>query len=264
MIKTTNFFVISNYNTDPTYLLKYCQNYIVYDQSDIEIFDIEKTKLNFERTKHSGHNITDYFKFFIEHYDNLPEFICLIKGNIIGRHLTKEYFDKVYNNNYYTFLYEDNKNPINYKKNVFYKISESEFLEINNSWYVSRHPHKYFINFNDLLKFIYKSPILPKYCLFAPGACYIVSKFQVKKNSKEFYLNLNKILSYTLIPKFPSEAHQIERMLHLIFTCNYEVNEHMNDLKSFDIELNKFIIKNPPNLKMNKIEFIKKVISKFY
>ena len=31
MRKTDNFFVISNYNTDPSYLIDYCNDYIVYD-----------------------------------------------------------------------------------------------------------------------------------------------------------------------------------------------------------------------------------------
>ena len=112
MRKTDNFFVISNYNTDPSYLIDYCNDYIVYDQSEIKLFDIKKTDLKFERTIHTGHNITDYFKFFIDKYNDLPEFVVLLKGNIINRHLSKEYFERVYNNKYYTFLYEDNLNPI--------------------------------------------------------------------------------------------------------------------------------------------------------
>jgi hypothetical protein len=87
------------------------------------------------------------------------------------------------------------------------------------------------------LKFIYKDPLLPEYCCYSPGACYIVSKHQVLKNTKEFYLNLNKIISYTLDPKFPSEAHQIERMMHIIFSSSYVTYGYMNDLTLFDNEL---------------------------
>ena len=79
----------------------------------------------------------------------------------------------------------------------------------------------------------------PEYCLFAPGACYIVLKEQVLLHSKAFYQNLNKIITYGLNPSFPSEAHQIERLLPIIFSANYIENEWMNDLEQFDIKIDK-------------------------
>jgi len=241
--KTDNFFVISNYNTDPSYLLAYCNNYIVYDQSEKEKYDIENSGLKYERTKHSGHNISDYFKFFIDHYDDLPQTMALIKGNIIDRHLTRSFFERVYNNKYYTFLFYDEKvlaEPARYNLS-----SENEFLETNTSWYVPFHPARYFNDYNKLLRFIYKDPLIPKYCLFSPGACYIVTREQVLKNSKEFYINLSKILSYTLEPKFPSEAHQVERMMHTIYTSNYPVHDHMNNLDAFDKALELHVLNDP-------------------
>jgi len=264
MKKTDNFFIISNYKTDPRYLLEYCNNYLICDQSeDDEIRKILK-ETNYIETKHTGHNITDYFKFFVDNYDNLPEFMALVKGNIIGRHVSKEFFDRAYNNKYYTFLYNDRNSWDKINKNVFFLSQENEFLEINNSWYIPLHPHKYFSNFNDLLKFIYKDPIAPEYCCFAPGACYIVSKQNVLKNSKEFYINLCKIMNYTLEPKFPSEAHQIERMLHIIFTSNYEVYNYMNDENLFDQEIqNRELIFSNISLSSNKEGFLKKLNSKF-
>lgn len=251
MEKTDNFFLISSYNCNPQYLLDYCQNYIIYDRSDIKDYENEIAKLgNVYRVENTGHSITDYFKFFAEHYNKLPDNIELLKANIIGRHVSKDFFERVYNNKYYTFLYEDNEKKKKSKKNIFFQTSENEFLEINNSWYVPYHPHRFFKSYNQLLKFIYQDPILPEYCLFAPGACYIISKHQILKNTKEFYLNLNKIISYTLKPKFPSEAHQVERMLHTIFTCNYNVNDYMNDTDKFDIALQDHLERN-----MEEIEF---------
>jgi len=131
MKKTDNFFLISSYNCNPGYLLEYCNNYIIYDRSDIDSFkdDISKLK-NVVRVDNTGHSISDYFKFFIENYDTLPEYIVLLKSNIVGRHTTKEFFDRVYDNKYYTFLYEDNKNPIKYKKNVFFYIQNQNILNI--------------------------------------------------------------------------------------------------------------------------------------
>lgn len=232
--KTDNFFIISNYKQNPLYLLEYCKDYLICDQSeDDEIRKLLKGK-NYIETPHTGHNISDYFKFFIDNYESLPEIMVLLKGNIIGRYVSKEFFNRVYDNKYYTFLYNNIDLCEKINQGVYLLAVENQYLEINNSWYVPLHPHKYFDNFNSLLKFIYKNPLLPEYCLFSPGACYIVSKYQVLNNSKTFYKNLNKIMSYTLDPKLPSEAHQIERMLHIIFSSNYEVNKYMNDEYSFD------------------------------
>ena len=234
MKKTDNYFIISNYKQDPRYLLEYCNNYLICDQSeDNDIRNILKGTKYIE-TQHTGHNITDYFKFFIDNYDSLPEFMVLLKSNIIERHVSKKFFNRVYDNKYYTFLYDDKNKWDKINRDRYFLSVENQYLEINNSWYVSIHPHKYFDNFNNLLSFIYKKPLLPEYCLFSPGACYIVSKHQVLKNSRAFYKNINKIMSYTLEPRFPSEAHQIERMLHIIFSSSYEVNEYMNDEYLFD------------------------------
>jgi hypothetical protein len=73
--------------------------------------------------------------------------------------------------------------------------------------------------------------------MFASGACYIVRKEQILRHSKAFYINLNKIMNYALDPSFPSEAHQMERILPIIFTSLSEENEWMNDEKQFDAKL---------------------------
>ncbi|MGI0011447.1 MAG: hypothetical protein ACREAE_08615, partial [Nitrosopumilaceae archaeon] len=78
---------------------------------------------------------------------------------------------------------------------------------------------------------------------------------QVLKNSCQFYKNLLKIISYTKpVNPFPSEAHQVEWMCHLIYTSNYEVQDYMNGDIEFDEALLKskekisnLISKNPPN-----------------
>ena len=149
---TDTFFLISNYNTDPSYLLEYCEDYIIYDQSDKSLFDIEQTKLKFVKSQHTGHNISDYFQFFIDNYDNLPDHIALLKGNIIGRHVSLEYFKRVYQNKYFTYLYNDINIATNGKS--YFLLTESEFVELNDSWYSRYHPTRYFSNYNDLLKFI--------------------------------------------------------------------------------------------------------------
>jgi hypothetical protein len=249
--KTDNFFVIHNFNTVPTNLLEYCENYVIYDCStDSKIKDkLHELKYNVIDIENTGHNITTYFSYFADNYDKLPEVMCLLKGNMIGRHCSKEFFDQVYDNKTFTFLYDEKQYWDKFAKfkengeknepdNTFLAM-ENVYVEKNDSWYVesSNHPKKYFNDADDLLRFIYKKPMIPQYFMFASGACYIVRKEQVLRHSREFYINLNKILNYALDPSFPSEAHQIERILPIIFTSLSEENEWMNDEKMFEDKL---------------------------
>lgn len=238
MKKTSTFFIISNYNTDPEQYLKYCEDYLIYDQSpDVEIREglrHKYSKISF--VENTGHNISDYFRYFIDHYESLPQYMMLAKGNMIGRHVTLEYFERVYDNKCYTSLYDD-RSWLD-KRGIAYQLYDGAFLEINNAWYASAKSHKYFKSYNELLSFVFKHPIIPHWLLFSPGACYIVSREQVLKYPKEFYENLKFLVSYTY---FPSEAYHVERMLNVIFSANYEINPYMKDVSAFHEELTKHV-----------------------
>lgn len=251
MNKTKNFFVIHNFNTVPEELLELCEDYIIYDCStEKEIKDkLHNMNLRIKDVENTGHNITSYFSFFDEYYDNLPEVICLLKGNMIGRHCSKEFFEQMYDNKNFTFLYDEKQywkqfskfNENNQKNEIgnTFLAMENVYVEKNDSWYVEseNHPKKYFNDVDDLLRFIYKNPMIPQYCMFSPGACFIVRREQVLRHSREFYRNLNKIMNYGMSPSFPSEAHQIERILPIIFTSLCEVNEWMSDEEEFEKKL---------------------------
>ena len=167
--------------------------------------------------------------------------MMLAKGNMIGRHLTQEFFDQVYDNKYYTFLHNDRGYAD--QCGVAYQLYDGAFLEFNNSWYALTKTHKYFTNFNDLLAFIFIHPIIPEWLLFSPGACYIISREQVKKYPKVFYENLKELVSYTY---FPSEAYQVERMMHIIFSANYQLNDCMLDRTVFKNKIEEFSQKYTP------------------
>lgn len=251
MQKTKNFFLIHNFNTVPTELTDMCEDYVIYDcSSQPEVKEqLHNMGLKVKDIPNTGHNITSYFSYFAENYDNLPEVICLLKGNMIGRHCSKEFFEQVYDNKSFTFLYDEKQYWDKYAKftadgqknepGMTFLGMENVYIEKNNSWYVesSNHPKKYFNDVDDLLRFIYKKPMIPQYCMFSPGACFIVRREQILKHSREFYLNLNKLMDYGVAPNFPSEAHQIERILPIIFTSLCEVNEWMNDEKAFEEKL---------------------------
>lgn len=254
MKKTDNFFLIHNFNTVPEELLSYCRDYLVVDASTDERIPglMEEKGIRFIQVENTGHNITTYFDFFGEQFDTLPQVMCICKGNMLGRHCSREYFDRVYNNRYFTYLYEDRESRARFAKkgscgrgqdlplsDISSLVSECQYIEENTSWYVDspNHPHRYFDDFDELLRFIYKDPVIPRYCLFSPGACYILRREQVRKHSPAFYRNLNKLMNYGLDPSFPSEAHMIERMLPVIFEASYEENEWMQDEAAFDRKL---------------------------
>ena len=251
MKKTDNFFVIHNFNTVPTGLLSYCKDYVIYDCSTDNAVkaQLKNMKLNIKEVENTGHNITSYFSFFAENYDNLPEVMCLLKGNMIGRHCSKAFFDCVYDDKSFTFLYDEkqywdrfSKYQENGEQNVAgntFIAMENVYVEKNDSWYVEseNHPKKYFNDVDDLLRFIYKKPMIPQYLMFSSGACYIVRREQILRHSREFYLNLNKIMNYGMSPGFPSEAHQVERILPILFNSFCEVQDYMNDEAAFEAKL---------------------------
>lgn len=240
MKKTSTFFVIHNFNTVPTELLEYCENYIIYDASIEDGIEeqLKEKNLSYIKIPNTGHNLSTYFRFFQEYYDELPDVMCLTKGHMVGRHCSKEFFSRVYQNKYFTYLYED-KAHSSKVDGVRFLTMENQYLEINNSWYVGSksHPHRYFVELNDLLNFIYEQPLLPQYVTFSPGGCYIVLREQVLKHSKNFYQNMNKIMTYGLDPNFPVEAHMVERILPIIFEANYKENPWMNIESEFDKKL---------------------------
>ena len=256
--KSHTFFLIHNYNTVPDNLLKYCEDYLIVDASDDgrTAAELDEGRYRVRHVSNTGHNLTTYFSFFAEQYETLPEVILLAKGNLIGRHVSEEYFQRVYQNTWFTYLYEEKHMRPRYSKPtaetlrknggkdpsagcIASLVSENQYLELNSSWYMGseNHPRRYFSDYDELLMFIYRDPVIPKNILFSPGGCYIVRREQILLHSPVFYRNLNKIMNYTLEPGFPAEAFMIERMLPTILEQRYEVNEWMESETEFDRKL---------------------------
>lgn len=228
--KSQAFFVISNFNTNPFLVAKYSKDFIIYDQSNKVIQD-ELKSLRDKRiifSDHVGHNLQDYLNYIIDNYENLPPLIAFVKGNIIERHINKEAWQKIYRNLYYTFLYSD-RTLRDVRKKQFSTFL-GDFCEVNSSWFVWHSSHRYFINYNNFLNFIYVDPIIPQYVQFSPGGCYIVEKERIIKNPKSLYIGLKKIISYQF---FPSEAWLLERFLHTLFTANYDFHPYVLNEKEF-------------------------------
>ena len=271
-----NFLCISNYFNDLDWLLEYNNPHVIYHKTWNGVFeDIKGLKViqpleleekyptfNIKNGSQNGYNIYDYLSFIIENYENLPDVTAFIKGNLIGRHISKVIFDKLIHNKYFTCI-EDwkshDKKQRSLQNNYAMFSCDGGWMEKNTDWYLNRPNQtiKFFNSYNQFLSFCFKDPVYPKYIRFPPGANFIVPKENILKYQKIFYQNLIKFVEYS---RLPSEAHILERALYTIWNCNFEVSESMkqpldsNNLPSpeklgftprrFALKLRQFLLKN--------------------
>lgn len=214
-----NFLVVSNHNHDVGWVKDYTTNYLVYDRSDTDnnAKKLDPTKVR--RSPNIGYNLYDYFTFIIDHYDNLPDTTLFVKGNIFPRHITKEYFDRVANNEYFTPLEDYHMHKEKWPAGLF--SSDGGFSQRNDDQYLKTQSLRYFFSYNDFIRFCFKNPLIPRYIRFAPGANYIVPKANILKLPKQVYENLRTFISYCPLP---GEAHIIERALYTLWTAPFTLN----------------------------------------
>jgi hypothetical protein len=216
-----NFLVISNYGWDISWVPEYTDNYLIYDRSDTPVFpkNIDMTKVI--KSPNVGYNSYDYFRFIVDNYDNLPDVTIFAKGHCFPRHVSQVYFDRVMNNDRFTPLMDETQHkpemPVSYIKDGLYH-------EINNSWYFNNWGSKYFVNYNDFLRYVYKNPLIPDYVTFAPGGDHIVPRENILKLPKRLYENMMVFMSHC---REPVETHMIERACYTLWTSDQEFNETM-------------------------------------
>jgi hypothetical protein len=226
--------VISNFNTDPAYLLEVSNEFVIYDQSDDENIQMLLRKLSESKpgkvrfTENLGHNLVNILDFIIENYDCLPEKIAFLKGNIVPRHCTLQFLKESIDKDFYSYLWDQEK--VNDQANIQYILQPGHFLEINNSWYVWDSPHKYFTSLDEFLKFLFADYRHAQFMHFAPGGNYLVEANRIRKNPIALYQGLRNIIGYTWRP---AEAFMLERCLPLIFNRTHKLNAHCYDLESF-------------------------------
>ena len=238
-----NFICLSSFNNNLDWFKDFNHPHIIYDKCSEGVkktknfpYDISPTNLkkkypnfNISKGELGGYNINEYLRFIINNYDNLPQNIAFIKGNIINRHVSRPFLEKVIDNKYFTSI-EEWKEFHPKKYNLFtrssYISSEGGWVEINNNWYLNKkkHPNKFFNNFNTFMSFIFKSYINPKYIRFCPGANYIVPKSHILKYDLVFYRNLKFLIDYD---QLSGESHILERALFSIWNSEYSVSDIM-------------------------------------
>ena len=247
--------IISNFNLKvPNFLLNQGMEYIIYDQSNQNKYrEYNKNLKGYYQSKHTGHNLSDYFRYIVDNYDNLPEIIRFIKGNIVPRHCDEKYFLANIKNNFFTGLYNDKIKD----KLIFSKIQPGVVIESNViNIFRGTKECRYFRTCNGLLNFLFESPINSIFIPFIPGGCFIVEKERILRYPKSFYKLLYFLVSYT---HFPQEAYIVERLLFVIFNGNYQLVNDPKILLENIINSDSFL----DNLKINKKLVILFKLSKF-
>jgi len=186
--------VVARYNEDVSWTRQF-DNVIIYNKGD-ELVGYDKViKLD-----NVGRECHTYYKHICDNYDNLNEYTVFLQGDpsdhcrnftrIINRHIR-------------------NKNL-----NI-----DFEFINgtINSKLEGCRH-HKG-LQMVDLYEKIFGERVEKGDLKFGAGAQFIVSKKNILKNAKEFYLNIVTILGYSICPR---EAYEIERLHGCIFSTDYK------------------------------------------
>ncbi len=238
-----NFLVISNFNRDLRWIPKFTDNYVIYDRSTNPTFPATVDRRKIIKSPNVGYNTYDYFTYIIDNYDKLPDCTIFAKSWSFPRHVRKEYFVRVMNNECFTPLEDWKMHQTRWPKSFF--SPEGGFCEINNSWYFKHLKHKYFNNYNDFLRYVYKDPIIPRYVRFAPGGDYIVPKANILKLPKVLYQNMRLFVAHC---DEPAETHMIERAMHTLWTSNFELNEDALIPLEENVDMTQFLVKKENRL----------------
>ncbi len=206
--------ILTNYNFDPTEMLKNFDDFLIYDRSDDGkdwCKDLPKDKVI--RRPNIGHVEYDKLGYLVDYYDTLPEVFVWGKTNMLERHITKEEFEAVKTSKVFTPLltqnhrtYGDRRGPVCYYKDGMY-------YERNDCFYLLENPAKHFRDYAQYASYFHLPN--PQFIPFAPGGCYILTKEAVHKYSRDIYAEMRSFMDYTVKP---GEAYLAERSYHLLWS----------------------------------------------
>jgi hypothetical protein len=225
-MKSDAFFVITDYNHLPqdiskSWINKYAKNYLIYDKSGRwEENENIKTQINV------GQSVYDMFDYILNNYDNLPEMVCFVKGDVIPRHCGEEKFSKIIHNKEYTTIENYSRILDKYTEGAYSFVDENDNYHENSSevnYQVSNiHRGKYFSNYQSFLSEIFENPEFGQYIKFPPGGCLLIPKENILRFNKNFYENARMWVSWDVRP---GEAFLFERSYTSIFTSNWDIKE---------------------------------------
>ena len=154
----------------------------------------EYTSISLKNVGREGHT---YYKYIYDNYENLPDHVIFLQGYP---------FDHSPN-----LMNDLNKYIVNTNRPVGFEYISDHFVKCNLSG--CRYNRK--APLRDIYETLFGIRIENMPFRFAVGAQFIVSKQQILKRPREFYLKIVNMLSYS--PN-PIEGHVIERFQPFIFS----------------------------------------------
>lgn len=191
-------FFISRYNQDISWVQEYAPDMILWDRSDNPVPGAAIVP-------NLGTDLADKFAFIIGNYNNLPPVMVYTKANLF-KYITKEEFDKVKDNAWFTPLLTKNHEQ---KPGISFYMNDI-YWEKNNLWYLQSHPCKF--DPKDVMRDVGIDKM--EYVPFAPGSNYILTAQDIHRHPIEFY---QKLYNYVIWSVYPGEAQIIERGLYTIW-----------------------------------------------
>ena len=209
--------IVSSFNHDLSWLPRYSDNYLIFERGRGSGLPstIDRDKVRF--VTNNGSNFKDYFSFIIENYDNLPEVVYLIKGNVFPRHVRQHVFDTYTNQTESCSIFDRKKHHVHFPLDFF--DSNNKYCEMNSDWFVHTGvPWKYFQDLDSFFQHFDKSLKPKMYTRFSIGAQYIVTRELVKKIPKQMYEGLFEIVSHGGLPiGYTAECYIVERGLERLW-----------------------------------------------
>lgn len=201
-----------NYNFTPTWLFDYPElEYYLYDRSDspeyLKDFPQERTI----KTTNVGNVDYDKLSMLVDNYDTLPDVFLWGKSNLF-KYITKEEFDLVKDNKFFTPLLTKNHRTYKDRLGEVCRYEGGIYRERNDSWFLNEHYSKHFRTWNDWAR-EFQLP-QPAYIPFAPGGNYILTATGVRQYSRDYYDKMRQTMGYT---QLPGEAQCAERSYYLMW-----------------------------------------------
>jgi len=200
-------YILVNYNSDPSWISEYTDDYFIYDRSDDGI-DRKIPADKFVKRENIGHCDYDKLSYLIDNYNDLPEIFFLGKVNLF-RHIPKDEFDTIRDVKDFTSVHS--RRHKTYMPVCFYDTI-GMYYEVNNSWYLNKDPAKYFDNYGQFAK-RFQLPN-PPYIPFGPGANFFLTRERVHRYGVDYYEGLRSILPYCTLP---GEAQMLERSYYTMW-----------------------------------------------
>lgn len=182
--------VVSRYNENINWTKNF-SNVVIYNKGDC--LDEDYNEILLDNVGREGHT---YYKYIYDNYDNLEDYTFFLQGNPF------DHSPDIINNL--------NKYISNKKLNIDFEFLSERILNCN----LSGCQYHSNIPLIEVYHKLFDEKVKNKDFIFGAGAQFIVSKTQILKRPRDFYLKIIKMLEYNINP---IEGFVIERFHKLIF-----------------------------------------------